>query len=252
MLRWQRKCSWNIQDGSETRNATFETVVLLAWLGYEASSTSRFVSVEMVSLRLAALTPFSSREVYRGVAEVSIYVASRFRGKKQVLTDDQIIISSELNGIWTLVSSVSWEWSYIKTAYKYGFRISEKEKNAQLDGNGGYYTAWKEKFHDFDEINFEIQYSVKLYAPVTLCSSVTLCKFLFFCYTGARRRQESQASIQSIFILMMKEIAALYWKWQRRVLLYLRENKPDILSRSWIWSRSCEEGETLKRADQGS
>lgn len=29
----------------------------------------------------AALTPFSARKVYRGVAEVSIYIASSFRGK---------------------------------------------------------------------------------------------------------------------------------------------------------------------------
>jgi len=67
-------------------------------LGYEASSTFQIVSVENgIVTGWAALTPFSSREVYRGVAEVSIYVASRFRGKKtgsQLM--DQIIISLSL------------------------------------------------------------------------------------------------------------------------------------------------------------
>jgi phosphinothricin acetyltransferase len=123
--------------GLETRNATFETGIVTGW---------------------AALTPFSSREVYRGVAEVSIYVASRFRGKKtgsQLM--DQIIISSELNGIWTLVSSVFPEnEATLKLHTKYGFRIiGKRERIAQLDGK------WRDTIllerrssMIFDEINF--------------------------------------------------------------------------------------------------
>ena len=52
----------------------------------------------------AALTPFSARKVYRGV-EVSIYITSSFRGKGTgSALMEKIITSSELNGIWTLVS----------------------------------------------------------------------------------------------------------------------------------------------------
>jgi len=41
---------------------------------------SRFISEENdIVAGWAALTPISSREVYRGVAEVSIYVANGFR-----------------------------------------------------------------------------------------------------------------------------------------------------------------------------
>jgi L-amino acid N-acyltransferase YncA len=125
--------------GLETRNATFETVVP-SWHDWDMKHLphSRFVSVENgINTGWAALTSFSSREVYRGVAEVSIYVARGFRGKKtgsQLM--DQIIISSELNGIWTLVSSVFPEnEATLKLHTKYGFRIiGKRERIAQLDG----------------------------------------------------------------------------------------------------------------------
>jgi phosphinothricin acetyltransferase len=125
--------------GLETRNATFETI-LPSWHDWDMKHLphSRFVSVENgIVTGWAALTPFSSREVYRGVAEVSIYVASGFRGKEtgsQLM--DQIIITSELNGIWTLVSSVFPEnEATLKLHVKYGFRIiGKRERIAQLDG----------------------------------------------------------------------------------------------------------------------
>jgi phosphinothricin acetyltransferase len=95
--------------GLETKNATFETMVP-SWKEWDSKhlSHSRLVFEENEKVEgWAALTPFSAREVYRGVAEVSIYVAKGFRGKKIGLAlMDQIIISSEFNGIWTLVSSV--------------------------------------------------------------------------------------------------------------------------------------------------
>jgi L-amino acid N-acyltransferase YncA len=125
--------------GLETRNATFETTVP-SWHDWDMKHLqhSRFVSVENgIVTGWAALTPFSSREVYRGVAEVSIYVASVFRGKKtgsQLM--DQIIVSSELNGIWTLVSSVFPEnEATLKLHEKYGFRIiGKRERIAKHDG----------------------------------------------------------------------------------------------------------------------
>jgi L-amino acid N-acyltransferase YncA len=125
--------------GLETRNATFETKVP-PWLDWDSKHLihSRFVSEENgIVVGWAALTPFSAREVYRGVAEVSIYVSSDFRGKKiGSALMRQIIISSELNGIWTLFSSVFPEnEATIKLHLKFGFKIiGRREKIARLDG----------------------------------------------------------------------------------------------------------------------
>jgi phosphinothricin acetyltransferase len=125
--------------GLETKNATFETMVP-SWKEWDSKhlSHSRLVFEENEKVEgWAALTPFSAREVYRGVAEVSIYVAKGFRGKKIGLAlMDQIIISSEFNGIWTLVSSVFPEnEATLRLHKKLGFRIiGKRERIARLDG----------------------------------------------------------------------------------------------------------------------
>jgi len=125
--------------GLETRNATFETNVP-SWQEWDSKhlSHSRFVSEEKEIVRgWVALTPFSGREVYRGVAEVSIYIADGFRGKN-IGTDllEKVISSSEENGIWTLVSSVFPEnEATLNLHAKFGFRvIGKREKIAKLDG----------------------------------------------------------------------------------------------------------------------
>jgi phosphinothricin acetyltransferase len=125
--------------GLETRNATFETVVP-SWQEWDAKHLrhSRFVFEEESKIAgWAALSPFSPREVYKGVAEVSIYVATGLRGKKiGSALMEKIIASSELNGIWTLVSSVFPEnQATLKLHAKFGFReIGRRERIAKLDG----------------------------------------------------------------------------------------------------------------------
>ena len=125
--------------GLETRNATFETAVP-SWQEWDSKHLrhSRFVFEEDSKIAgWAALSPFSSREVYKGVAEVSIYVATGLRGKKiGSALMEKIIASSELNGIWTLVSSVFPEnEATLKLHAKYGFReIGRRERIAKLDG----------------------------------------------------------------------------------------------------------------------
>jgi phosphinothricin acetyltransferase len=125
--------------GLETRNATFETNVP-SWQEWDSKHLphSRFVSENVgIVTGWVALTPFSLREVYNGVAEVSIYVADGFRGKnigKDLL--EKVIISSEENGIWTLVSSVFPEnEATLKLHAKFGFRVTgRRERIAKLDG----------------------------------------------------------------------------------------------------------------------
>ncbi len=55
----------------------------------------------------AALSPVSSRCVYAGIAEVSIYIAENFRGKrvgKYLLL--KLVEESEAAGLWTLQSGI--------------------------------------------------------------------------------------------------------------------------------------------------
>lgn len=125
--------------GLETKNATFE-ISVPSWQEWDSKHLrhSRFVSEEdSIIAGWAALSPFSSREVYKGVAELSIYVATGFRGKKiGSALMEKLITSSELNGIWTLVSSVFPEnEATLKLHAKFGFRvIGRRERIAKLDG----------------------------------------------------------------------------------------------------------------------
>ena len=55
----------------------------------------------------AAVSPVSERRVYRGVAEVSVYVAERARGRGVGRTLlDALVAASEAAGIWTLQAGV--------------------------------------------------------------------------------------------------------------------------------------------------
>lgn len=114
-------------EGIATGNATFQTDAS-PWEDWDKSHVkhSRFVfMVDNVVAGWAALTPVSSRCVYAGVAEVSVYVADKFRGKgigDQLLK--ALVNSSEANGIWTLQSGIFPEnTSSLKLHEKNGFKI---------------------------------------------------------------------------------------------------------------------------------
>ena len=125
--------------GIETRNATFETSVP-NWAEWDSKHLkhSRFVYEENgLILGWIAFSQVSSRYVYRGVAEVSIYIDLKYGGKgigsKLMETG---IKSSEENGIWTIQSSVFPEnAATLKLHQKFGFRIiGKRERVASLDG----------------------------------------------------------------------------------------------------------------------
>lgn len=127
------------KQGIDTRNATFETEVPL-WVDWDNKhlTHSRFVYTENGKvLGWAALSAVSARPSYKGVAEISIYIATDFQGKgigSQLM--EAIIQSSEENGIWTLYSSIFPEnTATLKLHEKFGFRIiGVREKIARLDG----------------------------------------------------------------------------------------------------------------------
>ena len=96
-------------EGIATGQATFETSAP-SWKNWDFGhfKHSRLVaksteSVNKEILGWAALSPVSSRNVYSGVAEVSIYVGEKGRGKGVgTFLLKSLIQSAEKNGIWTL------------------------------------------------------------------------------------------------------------------------------------------------------
>jgi phosphinothricin acetyltransferase len=97
------------QEGIETNQATFETSVpsWAAWNAAKRKDCRLVTRRENRVIAWAALNPVSSREVYAGVAEVGIYVASQERGRgvgRSLLT--ALIEAAELAGTWTLQASV--------------------------------------------------------------------------------------------------------------------------------------------------
>jgi L-amino acid N-acyltransferase YncA len=111
------------REGISTGNATFETEAP-DWEKWDSGHRKdcRLVAVELfgeekllVSVRhdgltvvgWAALSPVSVRRVYRGVAEVSVYVSAGARGRgvgKALL--QALMQESEVNGIWTLQAGI--------------------------------------------------------------------------------------------------------------------------------------------------
>lgn len=126
-------------EGIATGNATFETVAP-NWQEWDAAHLkhSRIVMVAgKVIAGWAALSPVSKREVYRGVAEVSVYVAAEYRGKgigDQLL--EALVAESEKNGIWTLTASIFAEnAASLKLHEKHGFKmLGRRTRIAKLHG----------------------------------------------------------------------------------------------------------------------
>ena len=131
------------QEGIDTGMATFETTAP-PWVTWDNAHLSfgRLTYYEDGELLgWAALSPVSSRCVYGGVAEVSVYIAAAARGKGiGTILLNKLIDESEKNNIWTLQSGVFREnEASIAIHEKCGFRvIGYKEKIGKLHG------TWKD------------------------------------------------------------------------------------------------------------
>ena len=127
------------EDGIKTELATFETTVPY-WEKWDASHLKfgRIAYIEKNKIvGWAALTPTSTRKVYEGVAEVSVYVDKKERGKRigtKLLKS--LIEISEANGIWTLQASImDANKSSIQMHLNCGFRVlGLREKIGKLNG----------------------------------------------------------------------------------------------------------------------
>ena len=126
-------------EGIATEYATFEKSIPTyeAWDSTHLKSCRIVVVDNNTILGWAALSPVSSRCVYGGVAEVSVYVAKEYFGKgvgKMLM--HHLISESEKIGLWTLQSGIFPEnESSIALHKKVGFRyIGKRERVGQLDG----------------------------------------------------------------------------------------------------------------------
>lgn len=127
------------KQGIDTGNATFETSAP-SWKVWDENKLphSRFVAIENdVVTGWAALSKVSNRCVYEGVAEVSIYVSEKHRGKgigKMLM--ENLVKESESNGIWTLQSGMFPENKATIALHKtFDFRvIGFREKIGKLAG----------------------------------------------------------------------------------------------------------------------
>jgi len=127
------------EEGMSSGIATYETS-LPNWSTWDSAHLKicRLALFEKnIMIAWAALSSVSNRRVYRGVAELSIYVSAKVRAKgvgKHLLL--KLIQESEKKGIWTLQSGIFKDnFASIKLHEHCGFRkIGFREKIAQRDG----------------------------------------------------------------------------------------------------------------------
>ena len=127
------------REGIESGHATFETEVP-SWERWDAAHLpfARLIAtVGEVVIGWAALSRVSAREVYSGVAEVSVYVANEWHGQGigHVLLE-ALIKESESNGVWTLQASIFPEnEASVRLHQHCGFReLGRRERIAKLRG----------------------------------------------------------------------------------------------------------------------
>ncbi|GAB5401049.1 MAG: hypothetical protein Aureis2KO_26340 [Aureisphaera sp.] len=126
-------------EGLATGIATFETEVP-DWNTWNQKflSSCRYVFIEENEiLAWCALSAVSKREVYKGVAEDTIYVSQKARGKgigHKLL--QHLVEASEKEGFWTLQAAIfPQNEASIEVHKKCGFRIiGSREKVAQRNG----------------------------------------------------------------------------------------------------------------------
>lgn len=124
-------------EGINTGKATFQTEVPTweNWNNSHISSCRLVARLDNNILGWGALSPTSSRCVYAGIAEVSIYIGEEYRGNgigTTILTN--LVKLSEENGFWTLQSGIIKENTASITLHKRcGFReIGVREKLGKM------------------------------------------------------------------------------------------------------------------------
>ena len=144
MIRQMMLADWDkvadiYKQGIETGNATFQQKIP-TWQEWDNEHLKKCRIIAVIQEEIAgwaALSPVSERCVYGGVAEVSVYVAEKFRGQKlgiQLLK--QLIEESEKENLWTLQAGVFPEnLASITIHKKLGFReLGYRERIGKMNG----------------------------------------------------------------------------------------------------------------------
>jgi phosphinothricin acetyltransferase len=126
-------------EGIRSGHSTFETEAP-SWEKWDEGhlSIARLVMRDGETvLGWAALSPVSKRQVYRGVAEVTVYVSENSQGQgigRALL--EALIDQSEKSGIWTLQASIFPEnTASVQLHLRCGFReVGRRERIAMLNG----------------------------------------------------------------------------------------------------------------------
>src|SRR5438093_878448 len=126
------------EEGLATGVGSFETAAP-SWEQWNAARLphSRLVAREDRIVGWAALSRFSERSCYAGVAEVGIYVAARARGRgigRALLL--ALVESAEAHGIWTLQgATIAENAASLALQASCGFRlVGRSERIATRDG----------------------------------------------------------------------------------------------------------------------
>jgi len=128
------------QQGIDTGNATFESKVP-DWQIWDRNHLDVCRLVTRADGKItgwAALSRVSAREVYAGVCEVSIYIASEARGSGVgTMLLNALINESEQNCIWTLEAKILAEnTTSLKLHSACGFRkVGIRERIGRMSGN---------------------------------------------------------------------------------------------------------------------
>lgn len=130
-------------EGISTGHATFETEAP-EWAMWDKNHLNFGRLVARIGKSVAgwaALGAVSSRPVYAGVAEVSVYVAASARGKGiGLVLLEALIAEAESNGVWTLQAGIFPENAASLAVHKScGFRVvGRRERIGKLNG------AWRD------------------------------------------------------------------------------------------------------------
>ena len=137
------------QEGIRTGNATFEEAPPGSW---EEWSKRHLASCSLVCLEKsevvgwAAVSPVSSRSVYRGVGEVSVYVSTAYQGQGVgYALLNELILESEDNGIWTLQAGIFPENKVsLDLHQELGFTIVGRRRKISRMSYGPYQGEWRD------------------------------------------------------------------------------------------------------------
>jgi len=126
------------EHGIATKNATFE-IAAPSWAHFDSGHVNglSFVAVDDGNvIGWVACTPYSSRHVYRGVVEESLYIdeSARGRGVGRALLEHFLHVADE-SGIWTVQAGIFPENTIsVNLHHALGFRtVGVRERLGQMD-----------------------------------------------------------------------------------------------------------------------